>query len=153
AAMDAATRNTYFATESAAVQLPYAIIGSIVLIWALLILATRFPDTSPEAATADTGSTRLGDLRRNRRFLLAVVAQFFYVGAQVGIWSFLIRYVQATMPGTPEKMAANFLKVSLVAFMLGRFAGVALMRHISPTRILALFAIINVVLCGIAVGM
>jgi FHS family L-fucose permease-like MFS transporter len=153
AAMDAATRSAYFATESSAVQLPYLVIGTLVLFWALLILAARFPDTSPETAGTNTSTTGLGALRRNRRFLLAVVAQFFYVGAQVGIWSFLIRYVQSTVPGTPEKMAANFLTASLVAFMLGRFSGVALMRHISPTRILALFAIINVILCGIAVGL
>jgi FHS family L-fucose permease-like MFS transporter len=148
-AMDEATRRAYFATESAAVQLPYLVIGTIVVFWAALILATRFPDTTQEISSPAAA----GGLRRNRRFLLAVVAQFFYVGAQVGIWSFLIRYVQATVPGTPEKMAANFLTASLIAFMSGRFAGVALMRHISPTRILALFSVINMLLCGIAVGM
>src|SRR5262249_39783757 len=153
AAMDEATRAAYFATESSAVQLPYLVIGCIVLGWAVLIFATRFPNTSPEAAAAGPEETAFGELRRKPRFVLALVAQFFYVGAQVGIWSFLIRYVQATVPGTPEKMAADFLKASLVAFMLGRFTGVALMRYISPTRLLALFAVINVVLCGIAVGM
>jgi FHS family L-fucose permease-like MFS transporter len=153
AAMSDATRAAYFAGESGAVQLPYLVVGSVVLCWALLILATRFPESSRHAADAGTGAAHLGNLRRNRRFVLAVIAQFFYVGAQVGIWSFLIRYVQATMPGTPEKMAANFLTASLVAFMVGRFAGVALMRRVSPTRLLALFAIVNVVLCAVAVGM
>jgi MFS transporter, FHS family, L-fucose permease len=152
AAMSKAMRDTYFATESAAVQLPYLVIGSIVLAWALLILSTRFPDTSSEAVDTGADGARVGDLRRNRRFVLAVIAQFFYVGAQVGIWSFLIRYVQGTVPGTPEKMAANFLTASLVAFMLGRFTGVALMRHFSPRRLLAAFAMINMLLCGIAVG-
>jgi FHS family L-fucose permease-like MFS transporter len=60
--------------------------------------------------------------------------------------------VQGTIPGTPEKVAADFLTASLVAFMLGRFSGVALMRYIRPTRILALFSIINVLLCAIAVA-
>src|ERR1700736_6106521 len=151
AAMTDATRIAYFAGESRAVQLPYLVIGIIVLCWALLILATRFPESAHQAS--GTGAAHLGNLRRNRRFVLAVIAQFFYVGAQVGIWSFLIRYVQGTMPGTPEKIAANFLTASLVAFMIGRFAGVALMRRFSPTRLLALFAIINVVLCAVAVGM
>lgn len=153
AAMNAATRAAYFAGESAAVQLPYLVIGSIVLCWAVLILATRFPESTHHAADSGTGAAHLGNLRRNRRFVLAVVAQFFYVGAQVGIWSFLIRYVQGTMPGTPEKMAANFLTASLVAFMVGRFAGVALMRRFAPTRLLALFAVVNVVLCAVAVAM
>ena len=151
--MTDATRAAYFAGESRAVQLPYLVIGIVVICWALLILAARFPEVSRQAADAGTGAAHLGNLRRNRSFVLAVVAQFFYVGAQVGIWSFLIRYVQGTMPGTPEKIASNFLAASLVAFAFGRFAGVALMRRFSPTRLLWLFAIVNVVLCAVAVGM
>lgn len=46
---------------------------------------------------------RFGELLRNRLFVFSVVAQFFYVGAQVGIWSYLIRYLQDAVPGTPEK--------------------------------------------------
>jgi len=91
-------------------------------------------------------------LARTGQGVLAVVAQFFYVGAQVGIWSFLIRYVQATQPGTSQKPAANFLTASLVAFMVGRFTGTALMRRFSPTRLLAWFAGINVALCAAAVA-
>lgn len=152
AAMDAAHRSAYFASESTAVQLPYLIIGLVVLGWATLILITRFPHTDQHAASATRDSgLHLRSLRHNSRFVLAVVAQFFYVGAQVGIWSYLIRYVQATQPGTPQKWAANFLTASLVAFMVGRFAGTALMRRISPTRLLASFAAINVLLCAAAV--
>ncbi len=153
AAMDDVTRRSYFAAESTAVQFPYLVIGSIVLLWALLILATSFPATDSAVTEGEPGDSRISALRRNPRFMLAVLAQFFYVGAQVGIWSFLIRYVQGTIPGTQEKMAANFMIASLVAFMLGRFSGVALMRYVSPSRILALFAIVNVLLCAIAVGM
>jgi len=152
AAMDAAHRSAYFASESTAVQLPYLIIGLVVLGWATLILITRFPTTDQHAASATRDSgVHLRSLLHNSRFVLAVVAQFFYVGAQVGIWSYLIRYVQATQPGTPQKLAANFLTASLVAFMVGRFAGTALMRRISPTRLLASFAGINVLLCAAAV--
>jgi len=152
AAMDVAHRSAYFASESTAVQLPYLIIGLVVLGWATLILITRFPTTDQHAANATRDSgLHLRSLLRNSRFVLAVVAQFFYVGAQVGVWSYLIRYVQATQPGTPQKLAANYLTASLVAFMVGRFAGTALMRRISPTRLLASFAGINVLLCAAAV--
>lgn len=96
---------------------------------------------------AEGNPLQLQSLRHNSRFVLAIVAQFFYVGAQVGIWSYLIRYVQATLPGTPQKLSANFLTASLIAFMVGRFAGTALMRRIAPTRLLAWFAGINVFLC------
>jgi FHS family L-fucose permease-like MFS transporter len=152
AAMSAVERSAYLASEAATVQLPYLVIGLVVLGWALLILFTRFPNTSGHADGAHHGSAlALQSLRRNGRFALAVVAQFFYVGAQVGIWSYLIRYVEATIPGTPQKLAANFLTASLIAFMAGRFAGTALMRRIAPTRLLAWFAAINIVLCGFAI--
>lgn len=147
AAMDAAQRSVYFATESSAVQLPYLVIGLVVLGWATLIVMTRFPQTG----VAEVTRFEARSLWRNQRFMLAVVAQFFYVGAQVGIWSFLIRYVQATQPGTSQKLAANFLTASLVAFMVGRFTGTALMRRCSPTRLLAWFAGINIALCALAV--
>ena len=133
AAMSVAERAAYLASESTAVQLPYLVIGLVVVGWASLILVTRFPNTDQHATNVHHGSAlQLRSLRHNSRFVLAVVAQFFYVGAQVGIWSYLIRYVQATLPGTPQKLAANFLTASLIAFMVGRFTGTALMRRAFP---------------------
>jgi FHS family L-fucose permease-like MFS transporter len=73
--------------------------------------------------------------------LKGVVAQFFYVGAQVGVASFIIRFAQFTLPGTPEKHAANYLKLHLLGFMIGRFAGSAIMKHIAASRLLSLFAV------------
>jgi FHS family L-fucose permease-like MFS transporter len=84
--------------------------------------------------------------------MLAVAAQFFYVGAQIGMWSYLIRYTQATAPGFPEKAAANFLTISLTLFMLGRFAGTALMRYVQPARLLAVYAAVLIGLLGTAIA-
>jgi MFS transporter, FHS family, L-fucose permease len=151
AAMEPAARQAYFATESSAVQTPYLIIGIVVVIWAVLIAMTRFPSSADHAPDTASGSSHIGRLLGNRNFLLAVIAQFFYVGAQVGVWSFLIRYCQGTLPGLPEKNAADFLTASLVVFMLGRFAGTALMRYIAPVKLLAGFAAINILLAAIAV--
>jgi MFS transporter, FHS family, L-fucose permease len=152
AAMSQAERHAYLIQEAAAVQWPYLVIGLVVIGWAVIILLTRFPDTSvtpEEHALARHGT--LGRLLRSGRFMAAVAAQFFYVGAQVGVWSYLIRYVQATMPGTPARSAANFLTASLVCFMVGRFAGAALMKYLKPARLLATFATINIVLALVAV--
>jgi FHS family L-fucose permease-like MFS transporter len=77
---------------------------------------------------------------------MAVVAQFFYVGAQVGVWSYLIRYAEGTIPGTADRTAADYLLISLVLFMLGRFIGTALMRIIAPAKLLAAFAAVNALL-------
>jgi FHS family L-fucose permease-like MFS transporter len=154
AAMTNAGRATFYATEAAAVQGPYLVIGAIVVAWAFLTLISRFPQTRDTAGPADrrSGVGHLVDLLRDRYFILAVAAQFFFVGAQVGVWSYLIRYAQVTVPGTPEKIAANFLTASLVLFMAGRFAGAAMMRYVAPARLLAACALINVLLCTVAIG-
>ena len=151
AAMTADARQAYYAAESAAVQTPYLVIGLVVVVWAVLIALTQFPATAVQESDRAGGATHLGKLFRNANFLLAVIAQFFYVGAQVGIWSYLIRYVQGTVPGTPEKSAADYLTASLIVFMLGRFAGTAAMRALAPARILALFAGINIALTAYAI--
>lgn len=145
--MDAAARHAYLVQEASAVQWPYLVIGLVVIGWALMILLTRFPDTdvAPEGELAVQHGT-LGPLLRSGRFMAAVGAQFFYVGAQVSVWSYMIRYVQATMPGTPARSAANFLTASLVCFMVGRFIGAALMKYLRPARLLGIFAAIDITL-------
>jgi MFS transporter, FHS family, L-fucose permease len=138
-AMSVGGRSAYYASQSAAVQGPYLVVGAVVLVWALLIAMVRLP----AAAGATAGrmeETSIRDLWHNMNFRLAVLAQFFYVGAQVCIWSYLIRYAQQTMPGLPERHAADFLTGALVLFMVGRFAGTGLMRFQSPVRLLAIFA-------------
>jgi FHS family L-fucose permease-like MFS transporter len=149
AAMSQAERAAYYASETSAVQWPYLVIGVVVLCWALLILVTRFPrPITAHAASASSavGGGVMGKLLRDKLFLGALLSQFFYVGAQVGVWSYTIRYVQTSMPGTTHREAANFLTAELVCFMLGRFAGAALMKYAAPVRLLMTFAAINVVL-------
>lgn len=68
-----------------------------------------------------------------------VIAQFFYVGAQVVVASFVIRFALYALPSTPEKMAANYLKLHLLGFMIGRFAGSAIMKHVAAPRLLSWF--------------
>ena len=151
AAMTDTARQAYYATESAAVQTPYLVIGFVVALWAVLIAVTRFPAAALQESDHAGGAAHIGKLFRDSNFLFSVIAQFFYVGAQVGIWSYLIRYIQSTVPGTPEKSAASWLIVSLVVFWLGRFGGTIAMYFLKPAQILALFATINIALTGYAI--
>ncbi|HEX8446085.1 MAG TPA: L-fucose:H+ symporter permease [Sphingomonas sp.] len=142
------------AVEAQSVQGPYLAIAAVVLLWALLVAFTRFPDAAERPAgdavpTAATGAIRT--LLARPRFAFGVAAQFFYVGAQVGVWSYMIRYTQHELPGTSEKAAAVYLTASLVAFMIGRFAGTALMGRVRAASLLGVFAMINVALTLIAV--
>lgn len=153
AAMSPAARAAYDSAQTGAVRAPYVVIGVVVLALALLILMTRFPAAHESHAPQAREEARWSALRGRWRFYLAVAAQFFYVGAQVGVWSYLIRYAEGTVPGTVDRRAADFLIVSLVLFMLGRFAGTALMRRVAPAVLLAIFAAVNAVLAAAAIAM
>lgn len=152
AAMTAMQLQQFYQTESHAVQGPYLVLGLVVLLWALLVLFVKFPAIATQSAkNENTGSwADYKGLLGNRTFMFAVVAQFFYVGAQVCIWSYLIRYGQDAMPGTGEKILANYLLASLIIFMLGRFVATALMMRIRAALLMWIYAIINVLLCAYA---
>ena len=149
AEMSPAALDAWRAGEAASVQMPYLLIGLGVLVWALLIRATAFPAIATEREV-DEGVGAFGDFRAlagERRLRLGILAQFFYVGAQVGVWSFVIRYSQLAVPGTSEHRAALYLTLSLILFMIGRFAGTALMSRFRPLDLLAAFAIAAGLLC------
>lgn len=152
-ALAPSAREAYFGVEAQAVQLPYLVIGLIVTTWAVLVAVTKFPTVieAPSRAEESRGTLRIAVSNPTLRF--AVMTQFLYVGAQVGIWSYLIRYAQATVENMPERTAAHYLTAALVAFMIGRFVGAALMRFIPPTRVLAAFAAVNILLCGVAMAL
>jgi FHS family L-fucose permease-like MFS transporter len=145
----AGTYAGYLHDEILRVKMPYLILGTIVLIWAFLILLKKFPQIRSEHEDGgDHGHFR--DLLKHRHFLLAILAQFMYVGAQVGTWSYLIQYVQDSTH-LPEKPAANYLIASLVAFGVGRFVSTALMRVVRPNLLMGLYALINVLLVTVGV--
>ncbi len=152
-AMSAAQRTAFYASETQAVQAPYIAIGLFVLVWAALVALTRFPEQATTRSQADPAAlgwrAAIGGLFGRPAFLFAVVAQFFYVGAQVGVWSYTIRYAQEAT-GIGERAAADWVIAATILFLVGRFLGVALMTRIAPVRLMLAFATINVALALVA---
>lgn len=140
----------YLRTETLRVIKPYLVIGTIAILWAVLILRTKFPaiQSEHESSTGDHG--HFLELFRYPHFLWAVVAQFLYVGAQVGTWSYFIQYVQESTH-QPEKIAGYFLTGTLAAFGVGRFTSAYLMRTISPNKLMGGYSVANVVLVALGV--
>lgn len=136
----------YLQSEADAVKVPYLVIAGVVLLVALLVWRSRMPEASPEAASRPTG---IGKALRHSQLKWGVVAQFFYVGAQVCVTSFFIRFARFTSE-TPEKEAAFWLSMAMLGFMLGRFAGTWLSRFISANRLLALYAGMCMILLTLA---
>ncbi len=143
AAMSEADRLAYYRAETLAVQGPYLLIGAVVLCFAVAAMLIRFPEGTREEREAGEPA-RFSALFGRPRLLLAAVAQFFYVGAQVGVWSFTIRYAQANVPEISERAAADMLLASLALFAVGRFVGTAIMSRVAPAVLLAVFAAISI---------
>ena len=147
----AGTYDAYLQHETMRVVTPYLVMGSVIFIWALLILRTKFPKVAEEAQSgADRAKGRFLDLFKYRHFVLGVLAQFLYVGAQVGTWSYYIQYVQ-DYTRQPEKVAGYFLMGTLVAFGVGRFSATYLMKFIAPGKLMGIYGLANVALVTIAV--
>ena len=137
--------------DAQAVRLPYMLIAAVVLGWAALLAATHFPAKALRVERTGPGSLAgYRALLGRPRYLFGVAAQFFYVGAQVGVWSFLIRYVDAALPGFGVRNAAWLLTGSLALFMVGRFVGSALLARIRGARLMLGFAVADALLCLLA---
>ena len=153
AQLSAAQLEAYRAAQVSTVRVPYLVIAAIFLAVAMLIYLTDLPEvhevTDPrEAVGAPTGWSKLA----HGHLFRGVIAQFLYVGAQVGVASFVIRFAQHVEPGTSAKDAANYLKLHILGFMLGRFAGSGIMKRFAPAHLLAVFAGGSLICAVIAVA-
>ena len=146
------TYEFYLRYETLRVVKPYLALGGIAIVLAVILMCTKFPIISNEDAmeVSEGDNGRISDLLGNPHFLMAVAAQFMYVGAQVGTWSYFIQYVQ-TYAHQTEKLAGLFLTGTLVAFALGRFGSAWLMRRIAPQKLMGYYSLVNVALVAIAI--
>lgn len=139
----------YLQSEADTVKLPFLIFASIVILVGILFLVTKLPEVKEPTAGAEAipFSFRIFKFSHLK---WAVIAQFFYVGAQVGVGSFFIRFA-AFVAGMPEKEAGRtWAYLAMAGFMAGRFIGTFLMRFIKPAKLLSLYALINILLLAVA---
>lgn len=143
------------ANKFSSIALPYMLIGTLVLIVAILFWRIRFPELKEESENDEkTSPGGLKDLFKYPHFVLAVVAQFLYVAAQTGINSFFINYVTEEIPSLTNQQAAQILGFGgMGLFWLGRFTGSTIfMRVVRPNRLLAFYATANVITMALVVA-
>ena len=141
--------NNYLTTEAQSVKMPYLILGILVLLVAVLFMVSKLPDVK-EGDDSKAGNNPLKAFR-HKHLTWAVVAQFFYVGAQVCVGSFFIKMAR-TGAGMDEKTAAQYLGWGYgAAFMIGRFVGTFLMGRFASEKLLSVYALINIVLSAVAI--
>ena len=147
---EAGTYESYLHSETLRVIVPYVVLGCIVFLWGLFILATKFPEPHPDDILAKNNKGKVSHLLKYPHFYKGVLAQFCYVGAQVGTWSFFIQYIQ-DYTGEHEKLAGYLLTGTLGAFAIGRFSATWLMKFMQPARLMGIYGAINITLVLIAV--
>jgi MFS transporter, FHS family, L-fucose permease len=138
----------YFTSEAQSVKMPYMILG----IFLILLAAVFFFMDLPELEEKKEGNTEGGifDTLKYRHVKWAVIAQLFYVGAQVCVTSFFIRMAMSG-GGVDEKTAGFYLSAYGLLFMIGRFVGTALVRYIQPAKLLSIYALVCILLSAVAV--
>lgn len=132
--------------EAASVQMPYLIIGGIVLLVALVFIFIPLPEISKQSQ--QTSGSYINLMKESVTLRMAMFSQFLYVGAQVGIGSFFIR-LSVYQTAITNKEAAVYLSFALLLFMIGRFVGTFLMNYISPNRLMIVYSLTNMILMGI----
>lgn len=154
AAMTPAALDAYRAMEASMLRGPYLVIAGIFVVMAVIFWRAHLPEVAEDqpVQTNLTNQTDSSSIWTHSHLLRGVVAQFLYVGAQVGVASFVIRFVQRTMPGTPEKTAAEYLTLHLFGFMLGRVLTAGALKYFRAPTMLAGFAAGALVASSIAVG-
>ena len=139
-AMSPAQLLSYRVSEANMVKTPYLVITGVFLLVAVLIFFTKLPEIRETADGQESSTAKLSGAFAFPHLVKGVIAQFFYVGAQVGVASFIIRFTEFSMPGAHEKVAAHYLQAHLAGFMIGRFTGSAIMQKVPAARLLSLFA-------------
>jgi FHS family L-fucose permease-like MFS transporter len=141
--------NAYLNSEASTIKLPYLIIGCVIVIVIILFAVTKLPEIKEDDSAAHNTKFSL-NVFKFRHVKWAMLSEFCYVGAQVGVGSFFIRFSKELM-NLDEKTAGYWWgSIAMVGFMAGRFTGTFFMRYIKPAKLLSLYAIINIALLAFA---
>ncbi|MEM6162010.1 L-fucose:H+ symporter permease [Erwinia sp. P6884] len=134
----------------ASVKTTYVVIAVLVLVIAFVFGRTRLPDIRAQEAEESSGESK--SLWQHGHFTGGVIAQFFYVAAQVGVGAFFINYTTEHWQSLSNQNASYLLSVAMISFMVGRFFSTWLMGRVRPATLLVVYAAINILLCAVVVS-
>ncbi len=135
--------------ELTAVMGPYVGVALVLIVFWGLIAWTPMPDESAPDREFSLLAT-FGRLFRRNQYVFGVVAQFFYIGAQIGVWSFTIQYVMAELE-VPEAEASTYYIAALVLFTACRFVSTWLMNYVKSSTLLAILSGVAIALTSVVI--
>lgn len=146
--MTTTARKLALAAEASSVKTPYFILGTVLVIIAAAFAFTKLPKI--QATEEEVSPKNIFQTLKHKHLSWGVLAQFFYVGAQVCVFSLFILYATQSANINQVK-AADYLGACGVAFLIGRFIGTFLMKYFSPANLLCIYAATNALLCLVAI--
>lgn len=128
--------------DLALIREPYLAIALLVIVLLVVFTFVNFPKTnsSPEKLTANEVFSTLKRLISNRKYVQGIVAHFFYNGAQIMCWTFIVHY-GVMIVGLSAAEAQGYNMIAMLMFVTGRFFSTYLLGMIRPSRLLGVFAI------------
>ena len=121
----------------------YMTLGLVLLVILTVMLFVRMPEGRDDGSSDSLGAT-FRRLFKNKAYVFGVIAQFFYVGAQIGVWSFTIRLVMKEL-GIVEAQGATIYLISIICFSAARFFFTWLMKYFRPAKLLLIAAAADIV--------
>ncbi|MBY5950969.1 L-fucose:H+ symporter permease [Algoriphagus marincola] len=118
---------------------PYVMLGLVVLGILILIALVKMPENKDNKGVIDFWPT-MRRLFSKRTFVEGTLAQMFYVGAQIMVWTYIYQYAEAL--GIDNASAVNFGYAALIVFLLGRWVCTVLLRYFSSANLLSTFAVL-----------
>ena len=125
--------------DLAVIRNPYVVLGIVVLVLLVVIACIKVPATSGDANKQNSIRQSLKNLWHNRVYCEGVVAQVFYVAAQIMVWTFIIQY--ADNLGINKATAQNYNILAMCLFLTGRFVSTFLMKYMDGRKLLTLFGV------------
>ncbi|MDR1331086.1 MAG: L-fucose:H+ symporter permease [Tannerella sp.] len=119
---------------------PYLLLGLVVFCFFVVFLISRLPRMVAADSGAYTVGQTVGNLLKNKRYVWSVVAQAFYVGVQIMVWTFIIQYAELEL-GMSKSTAQGYNMVAMAIFVTSRFICTFLLKYFKPSLLLTTLAV------------
>ena len=141
-ALDEASKIAIKTADLMVIRNPYVILGLVLIAIFVLFVISKMPQSKEDGGMPSIGDTFLA-LGKNSKYVLGVVAQILYVGAQIMSWTYIYQYAEGI--GIDSVIAGDYQLAAFILFIVGRAVGTYMLRFMSSGKLLMYFAIVSII--------
>ena len=139
--LDEASKTLIKTSDLLVIRDPYVILGLVLIGIFILFVVSKMPQSKEEGVMPNIGDT-FAVLAKNKKYVLGVLAQILYVGAQIMCWTYIYQYAEAI--GMDSVTAGYYQMAAFVLFTIGRAVGTYLLKFLSSGKLLMYFALLAI---------